>query len=215
MRMKKIGLLGLALVLALALTGAAFAHWSDTVKIEGTVQMGDFLVGWEEIIACSDNEDMNLPIKDVGNVTCELSDPEDSVHHPTPVTVYHTLSVNVTNAYPQYNATCEVNIKNAGTIPAHIVSVNVTPGAGLFVGTVSYDVSNNPVDWCLVDDEGKAVLDVVVCKQDTLLSLVCNQLEPCSAEAVDVTVEVKQDGAQECHTYTFDIEFEAWQWNKA
>jgi len=215
MRMKKIGLLGLALVLALGLTGAGFAHWQDEVYIEGTVEMGDFLVGWLEVLEEDDNEDENDPIKEVGDVTQVLSLPETGVHHLPPETVYKMLTITITNGYPQYESHCKVSLKNAGTIPAHIVDVIVTPGAGLFAANeASWDLNLNPVDWELVDADGDVVLDLVICKQETLLSLICNQLEPCTAEPVDIDIEIKQD-AEECHTYEFSVEIIAVQWNKA
>ncbi len=43
--MKKIGLLCLALVLALGALGISYATWSDNVTIEQTVKTGEFKVG--------------------------------------------------------------------------------------------------------------------------------------------------------------------------
>ncbi|MEM3737483.1 MAG: hypothetical protein QXJ75_05315 [Candidatus Bathyarchaeia archaeon] len=205
--------LPLVLMMALSVTGVAAAHWSDTVKINGTVYMGDLIVGWDEIIDCWDNENENSPPKDVGDVSCSLSDEERSTH--TGKYVYHKLSVNLTNVYPQYEAWCKATLTSAGTIPAHIISATITPGAGLVIGETFYDVNGRVIGWELDNAEtGGPVLNVYVTKQETGLSLVCNQIDPCDDEAVDVYIDVKQDGTQECHTYTFDIEFEAIQWNK-
>ena len=209
---KAMGML-VSLMVALSMTGVAVAHWSDTVYIEGEVKMGDFLVGWLDIKECWDIDDDD---KDPTDVDCWLEDPEDSVHHYPQETVWHTLVVEVTNAYPQYEAYCKVNLKNAGTIPAHIVDVIMIPGPGLVISWVISDINNNPVEWCLDDAAtGLPVLNIGLWKQETGLSLVCNQIDPCTAEPVDLWLEVKQDGVEECHTYSFSVEILAVQWNKA
>ena len=212
---KAIGMFA-ALATALAMTGVAFAHWSDMVYIEGEVKMGDFLVGWRDIKMCDDSDLYQTPPKEVAALDCWLEDREDSVHHYPPETVWHTLVVVVENAYPQYWAKCKVNLKNAGTIPAHIVDVIMIPGAGLHITTTYTDANGNPVGWELNDDvTGLPVLNIYLYKQETEMSLVCNQIDPCTEEPVDVMIDVKQEGAEECHTYTFSIEIVAWQWNKA
>ena len=209
------------LMMALSVAGFAYAHWSDMVYIEGTVEMGDFLVGWLDIKECEDI-DLYWPVpKEVATLTCDLQDPETGVHHidpetGLPETVYHTLVVTVENAYPQYEAYCKVNLKNAGTIPAHIVDVIMIPGPGLVISDVWFDINGNPIGWQLDDATTLLpVLNIELYKQLTDLSLVCNQIDPCTAEPVDLWFEVKQDGVEECHTYTFSIEIEAIQWNKA
>ena len=213
---KKIMATFVVLMFALSIAGFVYAHWSDYVYIEGTVKMGDLIVGWEEIIMCWDNEpDLPIP-KDIGDVECDLELPEDSVHHEPPCTVFHKLVVTVTDAYPQYEATCKVTIKNAGTIPAHIINIIMTPGAGLVISSTWDDVNGNPIGWELDDaTTGDPVLNIELTKQLTGLSLVCNQLDPCTPEEVDLWLEIKQDGAEPCHTYTFSMEIEAIQWNKA
>jgi hypothetical protein len=95
--MKKLGLLALVLVFAFGSLGVGYAHWSDYVYIEGTVEMGDFLIGWEEIL---DEYDSDHEDKDVCEMECTLEDPETGVHHEPVQTIYHTLVVTVTNGYP-------------------------------------------------------------------------------------------------------------------
>ncbi len=221
METKKIMATFAALMIALSAVGFAYAAWKDMVYIEGTVEMGDFLVGWLNITECYDIDlQWDVP-KEVATLTCELEDPETGVHHidpetGEPQTVYHTLVVTVENAYPQYEAWCKVDLKNAGTIPAHIVSVVLTPGAGLVISNTTFDANGNPVGWELTDtDTDLPALNVFVCKQETRLSLVCNQIDPCTAEPVDLWLEVKQEGCEMCNTYTFSFEIEAIQWNKA
>ncbi|GAI37745.1 unnamed protein product [marine sediment metagenome] len=108
MRMKKVGLLSLALVLVLALTGAAFAKWSETLKIEGTVNTGELDVAWS-VEQCSDNETAG---KDCSNVTASITD--------------YTMYVTLNNAYPCIEYKVDFNIENTGTIPFHIGAFNIT-----------------------------------------------------------------------------------------
>ena len=46
--MKRIGLLTVALVLALGSLGIAYAAWTDEVTIEGSIQTGEMRVEWEQ-----------------------------------------------------------------------------------------------------------------------------------------------------------------------
>ena len=213
--LKKIGLICLAVVLAVGGLGVGYATWSDTVKINTTVEMNDFLVGWEDILFEGDNEpDLEIP-KDIGKVEQTLTLPETGEHHLPVETVYKKLTIKITGGYPSYMSYCKVTLKNAGTVPAHIVRIVVTPGAGLdSAREASWDANNNPIDWELLDAAGNVVLDLFIFKQLTGDSLVCNQLDPCIAEPVDIWVHVKQK-AEECHTYDFAVGIEAIQWNMA
>ena len=67
-----------------------------------------------------------------------------------------------------------------------------------------------------VDGDGvpEAIINLYIYKQLTGAPLVCNQLDPCTDEPVDIVLEFKQE-AEECHTYRFVIEILAVQWNKA
>lgn len=52
--MKKIGLICLAVVLALGGLGIGFAHWSDQLYIEGTVETGEVLIGFVDQLTDDD-----------------------------------------------------------------------------------------------------------------------------------------------------------------
>ena len=209
------------LLVALAMTGVAVSHWSDNVQVQGTVHMGDFIVGWLDIKGCSDSDD-GIPGKDTAEVNCWLDreSAETSVHHDPPVTVYHTLVVEVENAYPHYWAQCDVDIKNAGTIPAHIVEITVA-GTGLVAVENKWDGNGNPIGWRLDNARtGLEVLNIELYKFGLVesvrpkVSLICNQIDPCQDEVVYLWLEVKQT-AEECHTYEFTIDILAVQWNMA
>lgn len=206
----------LATLMVTSIVGVSYAHWSDYVSIAGTAEMGELLVGWLDIKMCWDNEDTFDPVKEVAWVECWLDEPETGVHHDPPQTVFKVLYLHVYNAYPQYKAYCKVNLKNAGTIPAHIIGVSITDPAGLL--TIEQDPAD-PTHYEImkdVDNDGvdEVIINLYLYKQLTDDPLVCNQIDPCQDEPVDIVLEFKQD-AEECHTYEFLIEIEAIQWNKA
>ena len=205
----------LATLMVASVVGVAYAHWSDYVYISGTAEMGELLVGWLDIKDCWDNEDTFVPIKEVASVECWLDVPETSVHHEPPQTVFKVLYLVVHNAYPQYMAFCKVNLKNAGTIPAHIIGVSIYDPDGLLTIQPTADPTHYEIKKD-VDGDGdlEVIINLYLYKQDTGLPLVCNQIDPCTEEPVDIVLEFKQD-AEECHTYEFSIVIEAIQWNKA
>jgi hypothetical protein len=55
--MKKIGLLAIALILAVGSLGVGLAHWSGSLAINGTVNMEDFCVGWYYVTGGDPNVD--------------------------------------------------------------------------------------------------------------------------------------------------------------
>jgi len=97
--MKKIGLLALAIVLALGTMGAGFAYWTETLTIEDTnLETGDMIVtfcdgaGWQQApdgrgMVSNDDEvyDMKIWCNGLGHV---LPDPDDNGGDPT---VHQTL----------------------------------------------------------------------------------------------------------------------------
>ena len=126
--MKKIGLICLALVLALGVLGVGYGLWDKTVYIEGTVNTGEV----NAIMSVGDCSDTEPPEKDVSSIECYL-DPNDN----------QVLIVTITNAYPSIDYYCNFDITNTGTVPVIVNGYTVTStlpvGATLevpdFVGT--------------------------------------------------------------------------------
>lgn len=125
------------LLMALSVVGTAYAHWYETLYIDGTVKMGTLTIGFTEILGCTDKEEYHKLEKDVGSILCELSEPVTDAH--TLKTVYKRLSVTLENSYPCYWGECHFTVDGAGTIP------------GVFDGLIWVI---RPPDWVEVDFSG-------------------------------------------------------------
>ncbi len=100
-RFSRLGLLSLALVLSLGITGIGYAAWTDELTIDGTVEIGYVAV----VLSPGD-----------------CSRPEITCSVPAP----HTLVVTLTNA-PPAGYDCYFTITNTGTIPVKIQSIDIDP----------------------------------------------------------------------------------------
>lgn len=147
MRMKKIGLLLLALVLVLGVTGAAFASWSDTLYINATVTTDNVDVEFTD--ACTSND---LPptgfdgayIPGLGTLDPGLSGNHWTGNYVTQnrnvaatdvtrsntraadneaeTSRYDDLTITMTDVYPSYAPMVSIYIHNDGTVPVKITS---------------------------------------------------------------------------------------------
>ena len=99
-RFSRLGMLCIALLLALCVTGVGYASWTDEITIDGTANLG-----YVDVVlspgACSAPE-----------ITGSVSPP-------------HTLVVTLTNA-PPGTYTCGFTITNTGTIPVKIQSITMS-----------------------------------------------------------------------------------------
>ncbi len=102
--MRKIGLLALALVLALGTMGVGLAWWSDTLFIEGSIETGTLSAEFAGNECTAD---------DAIEVQC--------------VTDGKTATITIGNMYPSGTATCSLTLANTGSIPAKIGSIVVDP----------------------------------------------------------------------------------------
>jgi hypothetical protein len=151
--MKKIGLLCMALVLALGALGVGYAMWSDTLFIEGYVYTGDVDVEFSnqmpndsggaltditqgdpaEVGTWSDGGNIDDPSywTWTGNVQ-----PETNPDHPEYKEVASidcdidqptsTLTVSIDHGYPSYFGSVAFTIDNLGTVPVKILSMKLT-----------------------------------------------------------------------------------------
>jgi len=132
--MKKIGLLCLAIVLALGALGVGYAAWTDTIYIDGTVTTGVAKICIDEtkpitqldtgldhhaVTTCEpfsiDYAGQGDDPKDVGNTTVTRLDCD-------------TLEVIVNNAYPCYYNHIDFWVVNRGTIPLKIWKAVISDG---------------------------------------------------------------------------------------
>jgi len=124
--MKKFGLMFVVLLAALGVTAATFAGWTDQLVINGSVATGELNVVLQNCV-CSDNEGMY----NVGAVACSI----DSTNK--------TATITIGNAYPGYEATCNVNVVSTGTIPAKVKTLGVNnPNTEIGVTTSGVSVGD-------------------------------------------------------------------------
>ena len=226
---KKIVVMPLMLILALGISGVAFAHWSDMVYIEGTVEMGSLTLAFDyvEPPSCTEyyrNPDTGVLVpgewlgKEVGDVGCRYDGLVEDPH--SGKIGYETLYVEVTNAYPQYIVHTFFKLHNIGTVPINIKEYIITGEKRNSEGTVIYDLLWHDPDgdwigslWEDVNGNGivdEGDLEVINLEITNALPY---QIDPCRTNKAEIDMEFKQD-AEECHIYTVHVSIVGIQWNK-
>jgi hypothetical protein len=237
---KKLAATFAILMIALSVAGFVYAAWYDYVKIEGTVKMGELIVGilsdpkeplaYIEVSETTNGvpEEQFYPAKPwVASTTVALEDFETSKHHVTPQTVAHEMNITIDNAYPQYDVHIKGVLKNAGTIPANATLCVFKgwdktdneelkmEGEWVWNGTLQAWVFDGEIWDNGPDNKWYTDDDVVIINlKMTLYAPADKQLEPCHEYKFIIDIDFKQE-AEECHTYTFSAGFEFIQWNKA
>lgn len=200
----KVGVLFLALVLALGGVGAAFASWTDTLTIGGTVNTG--VLEWEIVSAGQagdPGDDINVfwdlkdlyyvqMDKDVANTTVTIVDP-------------HTLSVVINNAYPYYSNHITLRAHALGTIPLRIWKVNF-----LEDDTLVATFYNQDEEFVYLDLDGDDVDDFEIWWGDSFGL----QRHYCQNADLSFEILVLQPMAQDQQGLSFTIEIVAIQWNE-
>jgi len=203
---EKIITLPVLILITLSMTGVAFAHWSDEIYVEGTVEMGSCTLAfdWFEPPICTEfhEEYPGGPLvigelcgKDVGHTECWYEDVIEDPH--TEKWGYETMVVEIHNAYPCYRVHCVFVVRNIGTIPITIMGYTATDPDGMLTWDPDLEA--------LVDDEGNPVIHI------WHTNLVGEQIDPCNTEKAEFDFHIAQD-AEECHTYRFEIELVYNQW---
>lgn len=205
-RLGKFGTAFLALALALALTGAGFAAWTDTLTIEGNVDTGE--LDWEFSRGVFTHMDHGLDWncdpdftnvrqvdKDVGSTTGQFKDTDADGDD-------DTLEVTLDNVYPCYYEHIAFWVHNNGTIPLIIEKIIISS---------DYETHEFYELPCLVD------LDLDGDDEPDLnLNWGNNfgvQLHPCVEANMSFDLHVKQDAPQG-ESLSFTIEIIAVQWNE-
>ena len=148
--MKKIGLLCLALVLALGALGVGFATWTDTLYIDGTVNTGT--VSWEfygnpavdpvppPSITQDDHGIDPGHTKDVGSTSATFTDSDNDGD-------LDTMNLLIDNAYPCYNNHVGFWLHCNGSVPLVIQKVIISDADETYeltaTGIVDLDLNGN------------------------------------------------------------------------
>jgi hypothetical protein len=118
--MKKLGLLCLAMVLALGTVGIGYATWSDNVTIEQTVETGSFKVGIRDMGTNDSGVDQWDPGYDKHVARCQSFQVCPSRCQKDDLWYYAGVEERITNAYPSYSCNISYSFANCGTIPAKL-----------------------------------------------------------------------------------------------
>ncbi len=106
--MKKIGILVLALVMALGALGVGYAQWTQNLNVTANVNTGNFRV-----------------------ILQDFSPDGDSAGTTATYSIAHTdssLTINVGNVYPGYDQTFNYKVANWSSIPVSVVPTEDTTG---------------------------------------------------------------------------------------
>jgi predicted ribosomally synthesized peptide with SipW-like signal peptide len=201
--MKKIGLISLALVLAMGGLGVGYAKWSDTITINGPVTTGSVLLGFEEITPTEDPEWLGKDIAQFTAVGVNQVGVHWSDYYQAYLPIYDQINATITNGYPCYYAHLVFTIANGGTIPVHITSFTLTDPTGELTFVWVTPPPASPaygVFWKDYNGNGTrepATEDVISIQ---LVNLVCTQIEPCEAYKAELDFHIEQPALMN-HTY--------------
>jgi len=171
-------------LVALALSGFSYAHWSEWMYINGEVETGELgakIVTW----FCNDGGIDPGYTKDVAQCYCSI----DGVDP-------HYAYVTIGNAYPSYEVRFTGDIENTGTIPWFMRTPKVN-GVELVDGVyVDFDL----------DGDGKPDVNIMYIDGED------KQVHPGGFVEWSLRIHVKQTAHQD-FTYRFTISVEVIQWN--
>ena len=205
MQNKKLMTIPILLTFILLITGFAYACWSETLYINGTVETGTLCA---EILDASNVKDKGIdwtcdiidgtfqnvretcPPKDIGSTTVTKIDD-------------HTVEVEMDNIYSGYYEEITIHVHNCGTIPWKILRVNFTSAAGTEVILCKGDPSFFTWD---VDNDGTDDFAV------NWGNHIGAQVDPCSSPEISFQIYVLQS-ATEGASMDFTVKMDIVNWN--
>ena len=235
--MKKIGLICLALVLALATLGVGFAHWSDTVYLNQEVNTGEVLVGVFGVAT----DPAEVEGKDICHVSVlngfisagvggpvipgkndvpkfEKVLPDGSVasalYPAGSYPFFDSTTIMIDSYYPSLYIMEDFVITNGGTIPVKLsVTLTVTDPDGLYehldLVHAQIWIECDGVWEQLYASSGKALPDELPKLAAALEGI---QLEPCCTILIWLDKHLQQEAPQGAEA-SMTLEVDAVQWN--
>jgi hypothetical protein len=213
--MKKIGLLALALVLALGTLGVAYAMWWDDLTISGSISTNTVSIGFTEF-DCT--EKYECPVgsgvfyngeyegKDVATVTCGYGGGSYFTDECTDLSGYKVGSVTIEDGYPCHWTFITFVIKNLGTTPVIIQQWQPVDPTG--------ELEWDGVDSLCAYNPDTSEYDIPILRFRSV-NLVGDQLHSGEeGDKAEIDVHIEQP-AEMNDTYSFDIVIQANQWNES
>lgn len=188
---KAIGMFA-ALILALGMTGVAFAHWEKIITIEGTVTTGTFhLTPSFHVDPLVEAED-----KEVATLEYGIDIPANSAW------------IKLGNVYPSLWVYGYIDIHNDGTIPAGLVSSTPTtvpvltfvPVAPIGVYAEGYDIIQDGITGPIANLYYYFEGDI-------------DQIDPGKTAYIYWAIHFKEDLPEDA-LYEFNLQFTFWNWNE-
>ncbi len=230
--MKKIGLLCLALVLALGALGVGYASWTDTIFIDGSVTTGSVCIELTCPWSQADTSDPSPPhLVAYGapassldwNATQEGSNFNSGVYQTTKNVGWTVIDCSGTapvksatlsfyNIYPCYFNHIGFGIKNCGTIPVKLDHVVFKDSQGAVLATL-YDDGYLAFDLIPNPNDASHPNDFEIIWGDNF----GDQLEPGESWSIDFWIHFMQDEGIDFTTgqnASFTVEVHAVQWNE-
>jgi hypothetical protein len=206
--MKKIGLLCLALVLALGTLGVGYAMWFDEVVIEGTVDTGTLRLGIvkAEATLYQDKDVATAELSFEGEIApWECDTPPGAQDF-----AYEKLVVTLNNTFPCLTVDIEFYVGAVTTIPIHITGLNMSDPSGELT-VVWTNPPGNPgnAKGYFYRTGGDPQEDRVLTFE--IINLVSSQLHDCDSDKADLILHVEQPAEQD-HEYQFEFKVIGEQW---
>lgn len=222
--MKKIGLICLAVVLAMGALGIGYAVWTDEVTVSGDITTGEVCIDILCPITIEDGDTKPPPYEGIGaseldwnattNGTLFYQNPVQTTKNVGWTTAacignppYKSATINFNNVYPCYWNHLSLGIHNCGTIPVKLDRVVFKDSSGMVLFTIYddgylvFDLSDNQID------------DFEMYWGDNF----GDQIEPCDTWDISFWVHFLQDEGIDFsvpQSYSFTIEIHAIQWNE-
>jgi hypothetical protein len=196
MQNKKLMAIPILLVLALVLTGFAYAHWEKIITINGTVNTGTLCAEFVPTVTKTDyGNDWTC---DKGFINVRQLDKDVGSSSAT-IVASDKIEIVLTNVYPSYYEHISFWVHNCGSIPWEIQKVIFNPG-GIEIQKPGY---------LTLDLNGDGKADVEIYWGDGFGT----QTEPC--EKLNISFEIHVlDNAPLDETLTFTAGIVVVNWNE-
>lgn len=186
MKTAKIGVLFLVALMGLTGVSAGYALWFDDLTINGTVNTGTFNVDWSVGTPYAEND-----AKEISSISA-IIDPA------TP----KIMTITITNAYPCVDYFIPIDLHSTGTVPAHFTEFDIDTCADWPTNEPGGSLTPNVIE---IQDANH---NVAVMTGDTPVQLH-------EGGTWNGFIHIHFDNnAQEGHTYTFEIQIRAHQYNE-